>query len=177
VNEHRFHNDSVERALAVLGDYWTFLVLREAFFGVRRFSELARNLRVSRNILSDRLRKLVAHGILDRRPYQHNPERFEYHLTPRGQDLYGHTVALLRWGDKYLAGPHGPPLLLRHRLCDHDAAPIVVCSHCGKELHAADVTPEPGPGAYVESGAEHAKAGRIEPPDRSAWPKGARRDA
>lgn len=149
MNEHRFENDSVERALAVCGDYWTFLVLREAFFGVRRFSEMAHNLRVSRNILSDRLRKLVAHGILERRRYQENPERFEYRLTPSGKDLYGHTVALLRWGDKHLAGDEGPPLILRHRSCGQDAAPIVVCSHCGQELHPEDVSPEPGPGALA----------------------------
>jgi DNA-binding HxlR family transcriptional regulator len=148
VNEHRFENDSVERALSVLGDYWTFLVLREAFFGVRRFSDLARNLEVSRNILSDRLRKLVERGILEQRRYRERPERFEYRLTARGTDLYGHVAALMRWGDRHLAGPEGPPLILRHRPCGHDAAPIVVCSHCGGELHAKDVIPEPGPGAF-----------------------------
>ena len=156
MGEDRFTNDSVERALSVLGDYWTFLVLREAFFGVRRFTEMADNLRVSRNILSDRLRKLVSHGILERRRYESRPERFEYLLTPRGKDLYGHIVALMRWGDRHLAGPEGPPLVLRHRPCGHDAAPIVVCSHCRGELRPEDVAPEPGPGAGAPSRAASA---------------------
>jgi DNA-binding HxlR family transcriptional regulator len=118
---------------------------------VRRFSDLARNLRVSRNILSERLRKLVEHGILERRRYQERPERFEYRLTAQGKDLYGHIVALMRWGDRHLAGPEGPPLILEHRSCGHDAAPSVVCSHRGQELRPEDVTPEPGPGAGVQS--------------------------
>ena|SRR5947209_6027621 len=149
MNEHRFQNDSVERALAVLGDYWTFLVLREAFFGVRRFSEFAANLRLSRTILSDRLRKLVGAEIVERRPYQSKPARFEYVLTERGKELYGHIVALMSWGDKYLAGPAGPPLVLHHRLCEHDASAVVVCSHCGHELKADDVIARPGPGASL----------------------------
>ena len=149
MNEHRFVNDSVARALSVLGDYWTFLVLREAFFGVRRFNEMAENLKLSRNILSDRLRKLVAHGVLERRRYQEKPDRYEYRLTARGNDLYGHIVALMRWGDEHLAGPEGPPLILHHRPCDHDAIPLVVCSHCGQELQPEDVIARPGPGAHA----------------------------
>ncbi len=80
-NEHRFQADSVARTVAVIGDQWSFLILREAFFGVRRYSELARNLGLSRTILSDRLRRLTANGILEMRRYHEQPERFEYVLT------------------------------------------------------------------------------------------------
>ena len=148
-NEHRFRNDSIERTLAILTDRWTFLVVREAFFGVRRYGDFARNLGLSRNILSDRLRRLVAHGIFERRPYRVEPERFEYRLTEQGKELYPAILALLRWGDCYLSGPDGPPLTLRHRPCGEEAIPLLICSHCGEELRAAEVQPEPGPGAYT----------------------------
>lgn len=148
-NEHRFQADSVARALDVVGDRWTFLILREAFFGVRRFGRLARNLGVSRNLLSDRLGRLVAHGVLERRRYREEPERFEYVLTERGRELYPAIVALLRWGDRHLAGPEGPPLVLRHAACGEEAAPEMVCAHCGQQLDPRDVQPEPGPGAEL----------------------------
>ena len=150
-NEHRLENCSFARSLDVLGDRWTFLVLRESFFGVRRFGQMARNLGVSRNILSDRLQKLVANGILERRRYRQDPDRFEYRLTERGKSLYPPIVAMLRWGDEHLAGPEGPPLTLRHTTCGHDAAPILVCSHCAQPITASDVLPEPGPGAYART--------------------------
>ena len=149
MNEHRFQADSVERAVAVVGDRWTFLILREAFFGVRRYSELARNLGLSRKILSERLHKLVEFGILERRLYRRDPDRHEYVLTSAGKELYPAVVALLSWGDRYLAGPEGPPLLLRHRVCGKHAAHALLCTHCGEPLRAADVEPEPGPGANL----------------------------
>ena len=146
-NEHRFKNDSVERALEVLGDRWTFLILREAFFGVRRYGQLAQNLGLSRAILSDRLRRLVAYGVFERRRYSDQPERYEYVLTQAGRDLYPAIVCVMQWGDRYLAGPEGPPLVLRHTVCGQNAAPRLVCGHCSTNLEAPDVEPEPGPGA------------------------------
>lgn len=148
-NEHRFENCSFARSLDLLGDRWTFLVLREAFFGVRRFGQLARTLGVSRNILSDRLQKLVANGILERRIYRHDPDRYEYRLTQTGKDLYQPIVAILRWGDEHLSGPEGPPLVLRHETCGHDSAPLLVCAHCREPIRPEDMRPEPGPGAYA----------------------------
>ena len=148
-NEHRFQNDSVQRALEIFGDRWTFLILREAFFGVRRYGELARNLGLSRAILSDRLRTLVEYGIFERRLYREQPQRHEYVLTDVGRDLYPAIVCVMQWGDRYLAGPEGPPLILRHS-CGHDAAPRLICGHCSAELRVEDVSPEPGPGAGVE---------------------------
>ncbi len=150
VNEHRFENDSIARAIAILGDRWTFLILRESFFGVRRYGKLARTLGLSRNILSDRLKRLTAHGILERRRYRQDPDRYEYALTQCGKDLYPAIVALLRWGDEYLAGPEGPPLVLHHTTCGHDAAPVLVCGHCTQPIRATDIQPQPGPGAHAE---------------------------
>lgn len=149
MHEHRFHADSVGRALDLLRDRWVFLILREAFFGVRRFGQLQRNLGISRNILSDRLRTLVAAGVLDRRAYRSEPAWYEYRLTEMGRALYPAIVMLMRFGDEHLAGPEGPPLILRHTPCGHDAAPIVVCSHCREQLRPTDVTPEAGPGAAM----------------------------
>ena len=146
-NEHRFEADSVARTVAVIGDQWSFLILREAFFGVRRYSELARNLGLSRTILTDRLRRLTAHGILEMRLYREEPERFEYVLTEAGKELYPAVVVLLSWGDRYLAGPEGPPLVLRHRTCGQEAAAALVCTHCGEPIRVDDIEPVPGPGA------------------------------
>ena len=133
--------------MEVLGERWTFLIVREAFFGVRRFTELQRNLGIARNILSARLQTLVRAGILDRTRYQDEPERYEYRLTPMGRDLYPAIVSIMRWGDEYLAGDDGPPLLLLHQDCGHHAEPMTVCSHCREPLDPRKVTPQPGPGA------------------------------
>jgi len=109
---------SVAGTLGVVGEKWSLLVLREAFFGVRRFADFQRILGAPKAVLSDRLATLVAQGILDRAPYQAEGERqrHEYRLTAKGRDLYPTLVALMQWGDTYLAdGP--PPLELRHRDC------------------------------------------------------------
>ena len=159
-NEHRFQKDSVQRALEVFGDRWTFLILREAFFGVRRYGELARNLGLSRAILSDRLTKLVAYGVFERRLYRKQPERHEYVLTAAGRELYPAIVCVMQWGDRYLSGPEGPPLTLRHLLCGHDADPHLVCAHCAASLRPEDVQPEPGPGARDVPSAPHVARAR-----------------
>jgi DNA-binding HxlR family transcriptional regulator len=137
---------SVARAMEVLGERWTFLILRECFYGVRRFSDIQRNLGIARNILSTRLQAMVRHGILERRRYQEEPERYEYRLTHAGRELYPAVITIMRWGDRHLAGPAGPPVVLRHA-CGHEADALLVCGHCREELHPHDVTPEPGPGA------------------------------
>ena len=146
-NAHRFEVCSVARALEVLGDRWTFLILRELFFGVRRFGQLARNLGVSRRILSDRLGKLVEADVLERRLYRRDPDHHEYCLTAAGLDLYPAIVSLMAWGDRNLSDEAGPPLLLRHRDCGHDTRPVLVCSECREPLKASAVEPHPGPGA------------------------------
>ncbi|HEV7789522.1 MAG: hypothetical protein QOC83_2557 [Pseudonocardiales bacterium] len=143
---HRFDGESVGRALDLVGEKWTLLILREAFFGVRRYGQLARNLAIPRPTLSARLRTLVEAGLLDRVRYATDPDRHEYRLTRAGQDLYPAIVVLMRWGDSYLAGPAGPPIVLRHHSCGEPAEAFLACRHCGEEITAHNVTPEPGPG-------------------------------
>src|SRR5258707_13491794 len=120
---HRFEAESVGRALELVGERWTLLILREAFFGVRRFGHLARNLNIPRPTLSSRLRMLVDAGLLERVPYSRDPERHEYRLTDAGRDLFGAIVTLMRWGGEHLPLPGGPPIVLRHNHWGDIAAP------------------------------------------------------
>jgi DNA-binding HxlR family transcriptional regulator len=139
--------DSVGAAAQLLGDRWTFLILREAYFGTRRFNEFAENLGLSRNILSERLKLLVAHGIFEQRPYGPSKTRSEYRLAPAGRDVFPIVVALLQWGDKHLVGRDGPSIVLRHTRCGADADPVLVCRSCGEPIDVGEVIPSPGPGA------------------------------
>lgn len=143
---HRFQGDSVSRALALIGDHWTLMILREELFGVRRYGQLVRNLGIPRPTLSARLRSMVDSGLLERVLYASDPERYEYWLTEAGRELFGAAALLMRWGDKYLAGPAGPPIVLRHHDCGEVAKPTLICGECGAELTSRNVTPEPGPG-------------------------------
>ena len=142
---HRFEGESVGRALALVGERWSLLILRETFFGVRRYSDFARNLSIPRPTLSARLTTLVDAGLLDRVRYATDPDRHEYRLTDAGRELFPAIAVLMRWGDRYLAGPDGPPILLRHNECGQIADPYLACRSCGGEISADKVTPEPGP--------------------------------
>jgi len=134
--------DAVELALDVLTDRWTFLILREAFFGVRRYGELQRNLGIARNVLADRLRKLVADGMLDRVRYRTDPDWYEYRLTERALDVYPAIVGLMNWANRHLgAGDAVAPLRLVHRTCGEPADPYLACSHCHEPLTARDIEP------------------------------------
>ncbi|HET6949581.1 MAG TPA: helix-turn-helix domain-containing protein [Acidimicrobiales bacterium] len=137
---------SIARAVDLIGDWWTPLVLREAYLGVRRFDDFQRNLGIGRNILTQRLHRLVDEEMLARRPYQERPVRHEYVLTDKGRDFYPVVAAMQRWGDRWLAGEAGPPIVLHHRLCDHDMEAQVVCSECGEPLALRDVRARRGPG-------------------------------
>lgn len=138
-------NCSIFRAMDLLGDRWTLLVLREAFMGVRRFTDMQRDLGVARNVLADRLNALVDAGVLERRQYQDRPIRHEYRLTGMGKELHAALLTLMHWGDTYLS-PHGPPALVEHRDCGHVTAPLLVCEHCREPLTTRNVTTKPGPG-------------------------------
>lgn len=129
----------------LLGDAWTPLVLREAFYGVRRFDDFQQSLGVARNTLTARLTLLVDEGLLDRVPYQERPLRHDYVLTDKGRDLFPVLAAIVRWGDRWLDSTDGPPVLLRHN-CGHAAHAEVVCDHCGAPFTADTVLAEPGPG-------------------------------
>jgi DNA-binding HxlR family transcriptional regulator len=137
---------SIARSVDLLGDWWTPLVLRESFYGVRRFDDFQRNLGIGRNILTQRLKRLVDEGLLERRQYQDRPTRHEYILTDKGRDFFPVIVAMVRWGDRWLAGDQGPPVVLHHRPCDHDLEAEVVCSQCGEPVRMHDVTSRLGPG-------------------------------
>lgn len=126
---------SVSRALEVIGDRWSFLVIREAFFGAKRFDKLQLELGIASNILTDRLARLVERGVFRKRKYQSTPERFEYLLTPMGMDLYGPLIMMMAWGDRWRAHDQ-PPLILRHLTCGSDFTPEVICNRCGKPIHA-----------------------------------------
>lgn len=140
-------DDSVGAAAELLGDRWTFLILREAFFGTRRFTEFAQNLGLSRNILSGRLKTLVAQGIFEMHPYGSGKVRYEYRLAKPGRDIFPIVVALLQWGDKYLVESQEPSIVLKHTLCGEDANPHLVCDSCGKPIDLGEMVPVPGPGA------------------------------
>ena len=125
--------------MAVLGERWTLVILRSAFMGARRFEDYQQGTQIARNILTDRLKTLVEHGILERRRYQEEPERYEYRLTTTGRDLYPAIIAIMRWGDEHL-NHSSPPVELYHS-CGEVADPVLVCGHCGKPMHPHDVTP------------------------------------
>lgn len=120
---------SVARTLQIIGDQWSFMVMREAFFGIRRYDRMQRNLGIAPNILTDRLSRLVEKGVVARVPYQTAPLRHEYVLTPMGLDLYGPFLAMLAWGDRWLADGR-PPLVLTHKRCGRDFTPVVLCDAC-----------------------------------------------
>jgi DNA-binding HxlR family transcriptional regulator len=134
--------DGIERAADVMGDRWRILVMREAFYGVRRYGEMVRNLGIARNVLATRLKDLVADGLLERRRYRTDPDWYEYVLTAAGRDLYGSVVALLRWADVYLPPAGDQELRLRHRPCGQETHAKVVCAACGKELDPREVEAE-----------------------------------
>ena len=124
----------------ILSDRWTFLILREGFFGVRRYGELQRNLGIARNVLADRLKQLVADGMFERVRYRSDPDWYEYRLTERALDLYPVIVGLMRWADRHLAVDDAEPRLeLVHRGCGHLADPYLACSHCHEPLRAQDI--------------------------------------
>lgn len=129
----------------MIGDRWTMLVIRDAFLGVRRFDDFQRSLGVARNVLTDRLHRLCEDGILERRPYQQRPTRYDYALTSKGRDLWPVLISLLVWGDRYLAYD-GPPRLVLHRDCGGQITDRLTCSACDAPLGPGDVTTTGGPG-------------------------------
>jgi DNA-binding HxlR family transcriptional regulator len=140
-------NCSIARTLEVVGEKWTMLILREAWYGASRFSDFERILRCPRNLLAERLRKLVEHGILSTDPYQEagSRSRFRYVITPKGNDLAPAVLGLLQWGDRYRADPAGPAIITRHGGCGASLSVQVRCEH-DHHVQAADIETAPGPG-------------------------------
>lgn len=138
---------SVAATLELVGGRRTLLILREAFYGVRRFEDFARNTGAARNLLADRLRMLVDAGIMTTEQYREAGDRarYEYRLTAKGRDLFPVIIALMQWGDRYLADPDGPPVEMTHRMCDAPVTVTVRCDDGHGPLSAAMVKAEPAP--------------------------------
>ena len=139
-------NCSVAQTLEVVGEWWTLLIVRDALFGVTRFDDFRARLGIARNVLTQRLEHLVAHGILTREPYQQNPVRYDYRLTAKGRALWSVVNAMRQWGDEW-AAPDGPPIQAVHKNCGHVADTVPTCSSCGEHVHTGDLQPVYGPGA------------------------------
>jgi DNA-binding HxlR family transcriptional regulator len=139
-------NCSVAQCLEAVGEWWSLLIVRDAFLGVTRFDDFQARLGISRNTLNQRLNHLVDNEVLTRVPYQDRPPRSEYRLTDKGRDLWHVVTAMRQWGDRW-AAPDGPPLKIRHTACGRVAKVLPVCSHCGEPLDARAVSALPGPGA------------------------------
>jgi DNA-binding HxlR family transcriptional regulator len=131
---------SVERALNLLGNRWTFLILREIFYGLSRFNQFHEELKISRSILASRLRELVQNGIIVKSKYADNPARFEYKITKKGFDIWPIAIASIRWGNRWQAGEDSSLQLLKHKTCGHVFDAIIVCSHCCCEVLPDEVT-------------------------------------
>jgi DNA-binding HxlR family transcriptional regulator len=146
-------NCSIGRTLELVGRPWTFLVLREAFQGIRRFDQLQRHLGVSRPVLSQRLNQLVGAGLLERARYQEpgSRPRDEYRLTGKGGDLYPVLLALLQWGDAYVADPEGPATEVRHRDCGRRVHVAMVCEDGHEVESLQELESRPGPGAHARA--------------------------
>ena len=130
---------SLARTLAVVGDRWTLLILRDCFLGVRRFEHFQSRLGITRHVLTDRLYKLVEYGVLNKVAYQQRPLREEYRLTDKGLELHPVILHLVQWGDRHLADQRGAPLYHVHRQCGHRFQARLTCSECGEEVNARDV--------------------------------------
>ena len=136
---------SIALTLDVIGDRWTLLILRDVFRGVRRFGQLHSDLGIAKNLLADRLSKLVDHGVLERVQYQTRPVRYEYRLTAKGADLSSSLIALMGWGDRWYAA-QGAPTILVHEECDTPLDHTVRCPKCAENVHPGQIRSRPGPG-------------------------------
>lgn len=137
---------SIARALAIFGDRWTLLIIRDAFRRVRRFSEFQKSLGITKHRLSDRLTRLVYSGILEKRMYDEKRSRYEYRLTAKGLDLYPVLMSVVNWGDKWVCDEDGSPVVFTHTQCGHTCHPKMVCDVCDGEIVATDIEPSVGPG-------------------------------
>ncbi|MGH9109341.1 MAG: winged helix-turn-helix transcriptional regulator [Acidimicrobiales bacterium] len=148
---------SVAQCLEVVGEWWSMLIIRDVFLGVTRFDQFQARLGISRNVLNQRLSRLVEEGILDKVAYSEHPPRYDYRLTAKGRDLWPVLTAMRQWGDKYSA-PEGPPLQVVHKSCGKVSQAVMTCSTCGKRLTPRDVRAVRGPGDVDQL----APAGRAE---------------
>jgi DNA-binding HxlR family transcriptional regulator len=139
-------NCSAARALELVGERWSLLIIRDALFaGHARFADFQRSLGVAPNILTNRLDGFVAAGLMERRRYSEHPEHYEYLLTGKGRDLAPVIVALSAWGDQH-AAPHGPPIRYEHATCGSQIQQQIRCAACGEQVRNTGIRARPGPG-------------------------------
>ncbi len=136
---------SIAATVAVVGDRWSLLILRQVFRGDRRFSEFASELGIAKNLLSSRLRRLVEAGVLEKVQYQEHPVRHEYRLTTKGAELSGALIALMHWGDRWYADGK-PPTVLTHQACGTALEHHVWCPECDSAVGPSHIRSKPGPG-------------------------------
>ncbi|MEB3370040.1 winged helix-turn-helix transcriptional regulator [Saccharopolyspora mangrovi] len=136
---------SIARTLEIVGERWTLLIIRDVQLGLRRFEEFQESLGIARNVLTNRLSKLVDDGLLVRVCYQERPARYEYQLTGKGKDLLTAVVSLMHWGDEHAENPAGPPRIVSHAGCGGDVREQLVCTECGKAVGQDAILMLPGP--------------------------------
>lgn len=139
-------NCSIAQSLEIIGEWWTLLILRDSFLGVRRFDDFVDRLGISRNVLTTRLDTLVEAGLLERRPYDDARGRYDYLLTDKGRALWPVMTAIRQWGDEWILGAGNEPILLEHRDRGHVTTVQMTCDVCGETLDARSVRAVPGPG-------------------------------
>ena len=142
---------SVAQALEVIGEWWTLLILRDAFLGVTRFDDFASRLGIARNVLTARLDTLVDNDVLTRVPYDEARGRYDYRLTEKGRALLPVLTAIRQWGDQWIVGKRNAPVVVEHTGCGKVTRGILTCAHCGEELTTRNVRARRGPGATDDS--------------------------
>jgi DNA-binding HxlR family transcriptional regulator len=140
-------NCGIAQALEILGDWWTLLIVRDAFFGIKRFSDFQAELGIAKNILSDRLQRLVDHEIFERRAVGESGSRFEYHLTPKGEALLPVLTTLREWSDEWVFGPGNEPVVIKHRATEKPLPKLRLRDSKGTPIGRRDLRTEAGPGA------------------------------
>ena len=142
---------SVAQSLEEIGEWWTLLILRDAFLGITRFDDFASRLGIARNVLANRLDTLVAHDVLTRVPYDEARGRVDYRLTDRGRALLPVLTALRQWGDEWILGKGNEPIVVEHTTCGATTHAVLTCDHCREELTSGTVQVHRGPGARDRS--------------------------
>ena len=136
---------SIARALEIVGERWSLLILRSVFLGVHRFDDLLADLGITRSVLTTRLQRLVDDGVLERVPYQQRPTRYDYRATAKGLELFPVILHLLRWGDEHYPEAAGPPRIVEHAACGGRPDEHLLCDRCGEPLSYFNTTARPGP--------------------------------